>query len=172
MRRRTGNAPNYHVYLIGYIADRMSQLVCTSITRMASSLHMQFPEGMHAQPDIIASPPQANPLFLTSYLRPRLQCSNFRRRRYQTIARARHSQRDRGQLFAARHVSLDLGTARYVSASKPCVYHSHGYALAKVKLEDGAQHKNLRVWSVSSGEEVASFSQKSQEGWQVLFLPS
>jgi translation initiation factor 2A len=34
-----------------------------------------------------------------------------------------------------------------------------------VKLEDGAQHKNLRVWSVATGEEVTSFTQKAQEGW-------
>lgn len=37
--------------------------------------------------------------------------------------------------------------------------------LRSAKLEDGAQHKNLRIWSLSTGDEVASFTQKSQEGW-------
>jgi len=39
-----------------------------------------------------------------------------------------------------------------------------------VKLEDGTQNKNLRVWSISTGEEVVSFTQKSQEGWWVAFF--
>jgi hypothetical protein len=30
---------------------------------------------------------------------------------------------------------------------------------------EGAQHKNMRLWDITTGEEVASFSQKSQEGW-------
>ncbi|KAL5636256.1 hypothetical protein ACGC1H_004913 [Rhizoctonia solani] len=33
------------------------------------------------------------------------------------------------------------------------------------KLEEGAQHKNLRIWRVADGTEVASFTQKAQEGW-------
>jgi len=37
------------------------------------------------------------------------------------------------------------------------------------KLEEGVQHKNLRVWRVADGTEVASFSQKSQEGWALQF---
>ncbi|KAG9124395.1 hypothetical protein FRC07_011779 [Ceratobasidium sp. 392] len=37
------------------------------------------------------------------------------------------------------------------------------------KLEEGAQHKNLRVWRVADGTEVTSFSQKSQEGWALQF---
>lgn len=37
------------------------------------------------------------------------------------------------------------------------------------KLEDGAQHKNLRIWRVADGTELASFSQKSQEGWAAQF---
>jgi translation initiation factor 2A len=36
-------------------------------------------------------------------------------------------------------------------------------------LEDGSMHKNLRVWQTSTGQEVASFSQKSQEGWNVQY---
>lgn len=30
---------------------------------------------------------------------------------------------------------------------------------------EGTQHKNMRLWDIATGEEVASFSQKSQEGW-------
>ncbi|KAG9092336.1 hypothetical protein FRC06_000142 [Ceratobasidium sp. 370] len=37
------------------------------------------------------------------------------------------------------------------------------------KLEEGVQHKNLRVWRVADGTEVTSFSQKSQEGWALQF---
>ncbi|EIN07884.1 translation initiation factor eIF-2A [Punctularia strigosozonata HHB-11173 SS5] len=41
-----------------------------------------------------------------------------------------------------------------------------------VKLDDGSQHKNLRIFSVSTGEELASFTQKSQEGWDVQYTIS
>ncbi|KAF8635663.1 hypothetical protein AX15_000291 [Amanita polypyramis BW_CC] len=41
-----------------------------------------------------------------------------------------------------------------------------------VKLEDGAQHKNLRVFSVSTGEELISFTQKSLDGWKLQFTIS
>lgn len=41
-----------------------------------------------------------------------------------------------------------------------------------MKLEDGAQHKNLRVFSVSTGEELASFTQKSMEGWDLQYTLS
>ncbi|KAF9519841.1 hypothetical protein BS47DRAFT_1357866 [Hydnum rufescens UP504] len=41
-----------------------------------------------------------------------------------------------------------------------------------VKLEDGSQHKNLRVWSVATGQEVTSFTQKSQEGWDLQYTPT
>ncbi|OAV98889.1 hypothetical protein PTTG_09934 [Puccinia triticina 1-1 BBBD Race 1] len=34
---------------------------------------------------------------------------------------------------------------------------------------EGAQHKNMRIWDITTGEEVASFSQKSQEGWMLQF---
>ncbi|KAF9265976.1 translation initiation factor eIF-2A [Marasmius fiardii PR-910] len=40
------------------------------------------------------------------------------------------------------------------------------------KLEDGAQHKNLRIFSVSTGEELVAFSQKSQEGWDLQYTIS
>lgn len=40
------------------------------------------------------------------------------------------------------------------------------------KLEDGAQHKNLRVFSVSTGEELISFTQKSLDGWQLQYTIS
>ncbi|KAJ8093350.1 hypothetical protein PM082_020207 [Marasmius tenuissimus] len=41
-----------------------------------------------------------------------------------------------------------------------------------VKLEDGAQHKNLRIFSVSTGEELVALSQKSQEGWDLQYTTS
>ncbi|KAH8114226.1 translation initiation factor eIF-2A [Phellopilus nigrolimitatus] len=41
-----------------------------------------------------------------------------------------------------------------------------------VKLEDNAQHKNLRIFSVSSGEELTSFTQKAQGGWELQFTIS
>jgi translation initiation factor 2A len=41
-----------------------------------------------------------------------------------------------------------------------------------VKLEDGSQHKNLRIFSVSTGEELIAFSQKSQEGWDLQYTIS
>jgi translation initiation factor 2A len=41
-----------------------------------------------------------------------------------------------------------------------------------VKIEDGAQHKNLRVWSVSTGQELVSFTQKSQDGWDLQYTIS
>lgn len=41
-----------------------------------------------------------------------------------------------------------------------------------VKLEDGSQHKNLRIFSVSTGEELVAFSQKSQEGWDLQYTIS
>ncbi|KAI0695088.1 translation initiation factor eIF-2A [Cerioporus squamosus] len=40
------------------------------------------------------------------------------------------------------------------------------------KLEDGTQHKNLRVFSASTGEELVAFSQKSQEGWELQYTIS
>ena len=41
-----------------------------------------------------------------------------------------------------------------------------------VKLDDGAQHKNLRIFSASTGEELIAFTQKSQDGWQVQYTIS
>jgi hypothetical protein len=41
-----------------------------------------------------------------------------------------------------------------------------------VKLEDGAQHKNHRVFSVSTGEELIAFSQKAHEGWDLQYTIS
>jgi translation initiation factor 2A len=41
-----------------------------------------------------------------------------------------------------------------------------------VKLDDGAQHKNLRVFSVSTGEELISFTQKFQESWDLQYTIS
>ncbi|KAG1884664.1 hypothetical protein F4604DRAFT_1919135 [Suillus subluteus] len=41
-----------------------------------------------------------------------------------------------------------------------------------VKLEDGAQHKNLCVFSASTSEELISFTQKSQENWDLQYTMS
>ncbi|KAF7298312.1 hypothetical protein MKEN_01355700 [Mycena kentingensis (nom. inval.)] len=41
-----------------------------------------------------------------------------------------------------------------------------------VKLEDGAQHKNLRVFSSSTGEELIAFTQKGQDGWDLQYTIS
>ncbi|KAJ7765703.1 eukaryotic translation initiation factor eIF2A-domain-containing protein, partial [Mycena metata] len=41
-----------------------------------------------------------------------------------------------------------------------------------VKLEDGSQHKNLRVFSSSTGEELIAFTQKSQDGWDLQYTIS
>ena len=44
--------------------------------------------------------------------------------------------------------------------------------IISVKLDDNAQHKNLRVFSVSTGEELISFAQKSQESWDLQYTIS
>ncbi|KAF8507615.1 eukaryotic translation initiation factor eIF2A-domain-containing protein [Gautieria morchelliformis] len=41
-----------------------------------------------------------------------------------------------------------------------------------VRLEDGPQHKNLRIFSVATGEEVFAITQKSQEGWNLQYTAS
>lgn len=38
-----------------------------------------------------------------------------------------------------------------------------------VKLESGEGSKNLRVWTVSSGQETCAFTQKSQSGWNLQY---
>jgi translation initiation factor 2A len=40
------------------------------------------------------------------------------------------------------------------------------------KLDDGSPHKNLRVFSVSTGDELISFTQKSQESWDLQYTIS
>ncbi|KAH9939423.1 translation initiation factor eIF-2A [Amylocystis lapponica] len=40
------------------------------------------------------------------------------------------------------------------------------------KLEDGAQHKNHRVFSVSTGAELIAFTQKSLDGWDLQYTIS
>ncbi|CAE6446137.1 unnamed protein product [Rhizoctonia solani] len=37
------------------------------------------------------------------------------------------------------------------------------------KLEEGVQHKNLRIWRIADGAELTSFTQKGQEGWALQF---
>jgi len=41
-----------------------------------------------------------------------------------------------------------------------------------VKNDDGSQHKNLRVFSVSTGEQLTAFTQKSQDGWDLQYTVS
>lgn len=41
-----------------------------------------------------------------------------------------------------------------------------------VKVEDGNLNKNLRIFSVSTGEELLALTQKSQEGWDVQYTTS
>ena len=41
-----------------------------------------------------------------------------------------------------------------------------------MKLEEGAQHKNLRIFSMSTGDELIAFTQKSQEGWDLQYTIS
>ncbi|KAF9005318.1 translation initiation factor eIF-2A [Hymenopellis radicata] len=41
-----------------------------------------------------------------------------------------------------------------------------------VKLEDGSQNKNLRVFSTSTGEELIAFGQKSLDGWDLQYTIS
>jgi len=41
-----------------------------------------------------------------------------------------------------------------------------------VTLDDGAQHRNLRVFSTSTGDELISFTQKPQEGWDLQYTIS
>ncbi len=41
-----------------------------------------------------------------------------------------------------------------------------------VKLGDGRQHKNMRIFSVSTGKELISFSQSSQDAWDVQYTIS
>lgn len=50
-----------------------------------------------------------------------------------------------------------------------CIY---SLTFSSVKLEDGTQHKNLRVFSSSTAEELISFSQKAQEGWDLQYTIS
>lgn len=53
-----------------------------------------------------------------------------------------------------------------------CLRRNRVLTFYSVKLEDGAQHKNLRVFSVSTGEELASFTQKTMEAWDLQFTIS
>jgi len=63
----------------------------------------------------------------------------------------------------------DTGRA---SATTFAANRAQGAVTFDVKLEDGVQHKNLRIFSVSTGEELISFTQKSQEGWDLQYTIS
>jgi translation initiation factor 2A len=62
-----------------------------------------------------------------------------------------------------------MGTPRYAIILSDI---RHCLMVLIVKLDDGAQHKNLRIWSVSTGQELVSFTQKSQEGWDLQYTIS
>jgi hypothetical protein len=79
------------------------------------------------------------------------------------------SQHRRAPLLPTRNVYFDLGKTWYVARPIP---NFHRSLEPTVKLEDGAQHKNLRIFSASTGEELISFSQKSQEGWDLQYTIS
>lgn len=51
-------------------------------------------------------------------------------------------------------------------------FHHLTYRPITGKLEDGSQHKNLRVFSSSTGEELISFTQKSLDGWDLQYTIS
>ena len=68
-----------------------------------------------------------------------------------------------------------MGTAKYVAHTSWLSPTSPLTALSKslpVKLEEGQQHKNLRVFSTSTGDELFSVSQKSQDGWNLQYTIS
>lgn len=62
-----------------------------------------------------------------------------------------------------------MGEAKYVVFPLFIVSSNH---YLSVKLEDGAQHKNHRVFSTSTGEELIAFTQKSLDGWDLQYTIS
>jgi len=97
------------------------------------------------------------------------QNSDLTGRRCPDTPGASPSQYCRVEIFTSWHLSFYLGTSRH----DPYVPHiRHQLNFQAVKLEDGSQHKNLRVWSVSTGQELSSFTQKYQEDWDVQYTIS
>ncbi|KAH7340102.1 translation initiation factor eIF-2A [Rhizoctonia solani] len=87
-----------------------------------------------------------------------------------------------GRLFAyiipAGVYIVDAGTSKVVQAIEvPNIVELSFSPLATFlqtwerpqKLEEGAQHKNLQIWRVEDGAEVASFTQKAQDSWALQF---
>jgi len=114
---------------------------------------------------------------ISSIPAPSIQCSNLPGRGCKAIARTEHPQHHRAPVLPARNVHLHLGTSWYVqkyhiSASCLSIINFISTSHPSVKLEDGAQHKNLRIFSVSTGEELVAFTQKSQEGWDLQYTIS
>ncbi len=62
-------------------------------------------------------------------------------------------------------VKLDLPAAKVVDLQ----FSPRGTYLSTwerpAKLEDGSMARNLKIWNSNSGEEIASFERRSQEGW-------
>ncbi len=65
-----------------------------------------------------------------------------------------------------------LSTWERPGMSSPCPVDGSTHTPFVVKLEDGNQHKNLRVWSASTGQELGAFTQKSQDGWDLQYTIS
>ncbi|KAG5461000.1 MAG: eukaryotic translation initiation factor eIF2A-domain-containing protein, partial [Olpidium bornovanus] len=88
-------------------------------------------------------------LSLVNISRPRLQRANLRRQDCPTGCDDHTEKRNRNKFLAERHLPRDLGTA------KPA------------KLEDGAVHHNLVLWSAETGEKLVSWPQKNAVGWNL-----
>ncbi|EGF99733.1 uncharacterized protein MELLADRAFT_50619, partial [Melampsora larici-populina 98AG31] len=69
-----------------------------------------------------------------------------------------------GQLL----IQIDLPNVIEISFSPKGTWISTWERYVK-PTDESAQHKNMRVWDVSTGQEVISFSQKSIEAWSLQF---
>ncbi|KAH9809977.1 eukaryotic translation initiation factor eIF2A-domain-containing protein [Melampsora americana] len=65
-------------------------------------------------------------------------------------------------------IQIDLPNVIEVSFSPKGTWISTWERYVK-PTDESAQHKNMRVWDVSTGQEVISFSQKSIEAWSLQF---
>lgn len=83
--------------------------------------------------------------------------------RYITLSSVRIFQAEGAQLLS----ELPLSNVIELSFSPRGTYLSTWER--PIKLDDNQQHKNLRVFSVSTGEELVAFTQKSQEGWDLQY---
>ncbi|TRM57855.1 eukaryotic translation initiation factor eIF2A-domain-containing protein [Schizophyllum amplum] len=96
-----------------------------------------------------------------------------------TVRRARRQiavQRARVLLTTLVAAEMAPSDSRYAvcfgAFNAPTLQHIDIRWLRAIKLDDSSQHKNHRVFSVSTGEELTSFSQRSQEGWDMQYTIS